>query len=403
MTEPVDVSAEPRGSVSGAGRYRLSLTGPASHVLDRQLGRGNLVIGPARLGKGADLRVQEDDTIHWPAFDPFSTPAGSPWPRIIDYYGNDQGFIDWSRNGREIEQFLWAPAFADHRAIDASGANIHRLSLRLDEVAGHLALTVPQVNDLGLSGDLSRVNVMGTLPDGLSLAPTLGRRPDQSPYVLPDLGVLHGVTSLSLHSEPLRQAISLNEIDRYPSLTSLSLRGSFTDWQALARLPKLENLEIRYVPDLDGLPDLSAWPLLDRFIAFNVDETAGKRLKAQMQARGKLRAWTQHASVSQLRKPQWWEREYGRPFSAWAARAAKSANAAYDVAQAALIEAEDIHAVQSAITAFARHFNGMKNIETTEREDIGVAVWQFSQLGQMAKLGVTEAQAMRWFDDVRDY
>lgn len=45
----------------------------------------------------------------------------------------------------------------------------------------------------------------------------------------------------------------------------------------------------------------------------------------------------------------------------------------------------------------------MKGIETAEREDIGEAVWQFSQLARLAELGVTEAQALRWFDAVRDY
>ncbi|WZB64895.1 hypothetical protein WJ971_18305 [Achromobacter xylosoxidans] len=52
---------------------------------------------------------------------------------------------------------------------------------------------------------------------------------------------------------------------------------------------------------------------------------------------------------------------------------------------------------------FARHFNGMKGIETAEREDIGEAVWQFSQLARVVELGVTEAQAQRWFDEARDY
>ena len=82
---------------------------------------------------------------------------------------------------------------------------------------------------------------------------------------------------------------------------------------------------------------------------------------------------------------------------------AKSANAAYDIALDALQGARDADAAQSAIQAFAGHFNGMKGIETAEREDIGEAVWQFSQLARLAELGVTEAQALRWFDAVRDY
>ena len=162
-------------------------------------------------------------------------------------------------------------------------------------------------------------------------------------------------------------------------------------------------LEIRFTPDLQGLPPLDSWPLLDRFIAYNVDEAGGKRLKAQMKARGQQRAWTSHASVSQLRKPEWWQSEYGRPFSGWSGRQAKAANAAYDAARDALDGAADIKAAQAAITAFAAHFNQMKGIETSERDDIGEAVWQFSQRDSALRLGVTEEQAQRWLDAVRDY
>lgn len=82
---------------------------------------------------------------------------------------------------------------------------------------------------------------------------------------------------------------------------------------------------------------------------------------------------------------------------------AKAANAAYDVAQTALEGARHVEDAQAAITEFARQFNGMKGIETTEREDIGEAVWQFSQLARLGQLGVSEAQAQRWFDEARDY
>ena len=45
----------------------------------------------------------------------------------------------------------------------------------------------------------------------------------------------------------------------------------------------------------------------------------------------------------------------------------------------------------------------MKGIETSERDDIGEAVWQFSQRDSALRLGVTEEQAQRWLDAVRDY
>lgn len=402
MSAIMDVSDQPEGSVSDAGRYALGLTEPGSHVLIREAGRGDLVIGPAGMGKKADLHVAPDAAIHWPAFDPYATPAGSPWPRYIGYHGNDAGFIGWSER-RPIEQFSWTPAFGDARRVDAGAARIQTLLLRLEEGGGHLDMTLPPDCALHLFGDLSRLTADGEPPGSLTLAPTLGRRPGMAPYVLPDLGLLRQASSLSLHGGPMGQAISLQGIERFPALTQLMLWGRFADWDALLRLPRLRALEIRFTPDLQGLPPLDSWPLLDRFIAYNVDEAGGKRLKAQMKARGQQRAWTSHASVSQLRKPEWWQSEYGRPFSGWSGRQAKAANAAYDAARDALDDAADIKAAQAAITAFAAHFNQMKGIETSERDDIGEAVWQFSQRDSALRLGVTEEQAQRWFDAVRDY
>lgn len=402
MSEPIDVSDLPTGSVSDWGRSWLGLTGPRSHLLSREAGRGNLVIGPARMGKKADLHVAADEAIHWSAFEPFATPAGSPWPRYIDYYGNDSGFFAWSQR-REIEQFAWAPAFADARSIDAGAANISALQIRLGDLSGHLTLNLPGQCSLGLYGDLSRFAAAGDVPRSLSLLPALSRRRSDAAYVVPELGLLQSVSTLSLHGNPMGQPISLKGIERFSALESLSLWGGFADWAELAKLPNLENLEIRFAPELPELPPLALWPKLDRFIAYNIDEAVGKSLKAQMKARGKVRAWEEFASVSQLRKPEWWQREYGRPFAAWRGSAAKAANAAYDVALAALEQARDAQAAQAAIVAFVERFNRAKGIETSEREDIGEAVWQFSQLAHVAALGVGEEQAMQWFDQTRDY
>jgi hypothetical protein len=55
----------------------------------------------------------------------------------------------------------------------------------------------------------------------------------------------------------------------------------------LAGLTELTSLEIRHCQDLDGMPALDTGPTGDRFIAFNLDDTAGKRLKAEVNARDK--------------------------------------------------------------------------------------------------------------------
>lgn len=148
---------------------------------------------------------------------------------------------------------------------------------------------------------------------------------------------------------------------------------------------------------------METWPLLDRFIAYNVEETAGKRLRQQMKTRAKTRPWTGYASVSQLRKPEWWRSEFGRPFSSWPKRLAKLANEAYNVAQATLAQARSLTDAEAAITAFTVRFNALKGIETTEREDLGEAVWQLSQSDHLIGQPITEETAQRWFDAAREY
>lgn len=114
-------------------------------------------------------------------------------------------------------------------------------------------------------------------------------------------------------------------------------------------------------------------------------------------------SWNGYASVSQLRKPEWWTTEFGRPFSSWPKRLAKLANEAYNVAQAALAQARSFADAEAAITAFTVRFNTLKGIETTEREDLGEAVWQLSQSDHLIGEPIPEEMAQGWFDAARDY
>ncbi|MFD3259003.1 hypothetical protein ACE3MQ_10380 [Paenibacillus lentus] len=404
MTEvPNDNHARPSASVREAGRYPIDLTGSRSHTLVIQPGVGSLSIGPSQLGKKADLHVAPDERIDWTVFDAFATPAGSPWPRFLHYTGSDAGFLDWAQK-RPIEEMTWAPVLSADTVMDASQSNIYGLHIELGPSGGRLSLKLPKKPfRLNVSGDLLRFSATGNMPSSLTLAPRTSRRKNDPPFTLPDLDELHQVTSLTLQNTPLGQPISLDCLDRFPNLDSLSLWGNFCDMDLLARHVQLTNLELRFMPDLKDLPSLDTWPLLDRFIAYNVEETTGKRLRQQMKARAKTRPWAGYASVSQLRKSEWWTSEFGRPFSSWPKRLAKLANEAYNAAQAALAQARSFADAEAAITAFTVRFNTLKGIETTEREDLGEAVWQLSQSDHLIGQPITEEMAQHWFDAARDY
>ncbi|MDK8180162.1 hypothetical protein [Paenibacillus sp. UMB4589-SE434] len=404
MTEvPNDNQAQPSSSVRENGSYPIDLTGPRSHTLVIRPGVGSLSIGPSQLGKKVDLHVVPDARIDWTVFDAFATPAGSPWPRFLYYSGSDASFLDWAQK-RPIEEMMWTPLLSADTVVDASQSIIHGLHIELGQTEGCLSLKLPQGSyRLSVSGDLLRLSATGNMPSSLTLAPRTSRRKNDPPFTLPDLGELHQVTSLTLQNTPLGQPISLDSLDRFPNLDSLSLWGNFCDMDLLVRHAQLTNLELRFMPVLEDLPSLDTWPLLDRFIAYNVEEATGKRLRQQMKTRAKTRPWTGHASVSQLRKPAWWMTEYGRPFSSWPKRLAKLANEAYNIAQASLAQASSLADAEAAITAFTVRFNTLKGIETTEREDLGEAVWQLSQSDHLIGQPITEEMAQCWFDAAREY
>lgn len=397
MTSPRDVSDQPAGSETEGGSFFLSLTGPHSHTLTREPGLARLALGQGT----ADLHVDPDDAIDWTAFDPFATPAGSPWPRHLDYRGNDTGFFTWARR-RPIENMSWRPVFDDARRVDATGAGIHSLFLKLDEGGGSLHLALPDTYMLSIAGDLARLTTEGPLPTTLALLPALGRGTDGA-VSLPDLGPLRDVRNVTLSGKPLARPISLRSLAAFREIETLSLWGSFTDWDALAELSALQTLEIRFVPDLEGMPSLDTWPHLESLIAFNIDVGAGKRLRSQMRARAKVRPWEGYTSVVKLRESDWWQTEYGRPFSGWDSRLAKRANAAYDAAVAAIADAETADDVRGAVVAFVEGFNAVPGIETTEREDLGDAVVHFAALERAVALGVDADAALEWFEQTRDF
>jgi hypothetical protein len=395
-------------SISDDHRRTIDLTGPSSHVLDRERSFAGPFIGPSAPGGGYYLHVKPDEHINWAALDIFATPGARRWPRYLSYVGQDAGFFEWARE-RPIESFNWSPVLPVDRVIDVGGAKIQRLTIAIDRPGGRLLFEVQERRTserqhyLKVTGDLSRFSTDGYVPFHLELAPSTGRHRDGSPYLLPDMGELQRVTHLGLHGEPLAQPLSLECLGRFPNLVSLDLFGNFTDLEELARQPQLRGLRLRCMPNLNGLPALSTWPDLNRLHASNIDESEGKRLRREYRARAKTCPWTGPSGVGPLRKPAWWESEFGRPFSEWPARLARLANRAYDVALAELRNAPTMAVGEAAIKAFTGRFNTLTGIGSPERDDLGDAVYLLGQSENAVRLGITEDMAQAWFDTVRDY
>lgn len=386
------------------GIFTLQLTSGAPHRLKTSPGQGSLSLGPEKLLKTADLRLPVDACVLWHCFDPFATPAGSPWPRSFYYTGNDHGFFTWSQL-RPIENFSWYPQLQQDVHIDASQSRIRELSIHLQAGhQGHIHLKLPQQGmHLHLQGNLEQITVTAGLPESLSLSPATSKNPADKAFQLPDMGCLKQVGTLELRNGAGKQAVSLQNLLQFSKLDSLSLWGNHSDLAQLSSCTQLRALSLRFMRHLSELPALQAWPQLDSFIAYNVEEAAGKRLRQQLKERTRARPWAGYTSVSQLRKPEWWNKEYGRPFAGWPAARARIAYAAYDLAEQEIGTASSLDHVQAALTTFTARFNTVKGIETSEREDLGLAVQQLAQLPAALALKLTHEQAGQWFDENRDY
>jgi hypothetical protein len=376
----------------------ISLTGPSSHRLERRPGVGVVTIGPAAPGRPRpDLVADPADAIDWEVFTPFTVPAGYPWPRRIVYEGDDTGFLRWAER-RPIEDFDWQP-HGPHD-VDASRARIGRFAVRLRRAP--LRLTLPSMVDghfrvVGDPGLLTPALAVGAGCPSLDFAPDTLPARTAEPIRLPALAAFAEAGSVSVSVPPLRQAFDCASLSQFPRVRNLVLAGQLVNLDALARLRQLRGLQLRFCPDLSGLPPLHAWPELTHLIAYNVDDVTGRRLRGEL--RRSDRDW-RDTNVTRLRKPEWFATEHGLPFAAWPSARAKAATRAYRAAEHAIAEAEAPDDVEAAIRAFVREVNRMSGIETTEREDAGEAV---ARLTDDTPVGNLNDAAAGWFDNERDF
>lgn len=384
---------------------KLSLTGEDSHVFHKPSGQGSLSIGTKGISEGKyDIWVEEGYPINWEAFNGLYIPASrndlhrhpyGDWPRWFYYSGDDAGFISWSSR-RYIEDFTWIL----HRgtAVDLTGAHIGRFFLRVPEEPVKLKVG-KQIGRLSVSGRLENLELQDC--GGLTGAVFEHFVPQEGTdaYRLPVFDALRGALYISIGNEPMGQPFDCDSLLQFPELTCLSLWGNVTNLAALARLKHLESLELRYVPDLRGMPCLGCWAKLNCFIGYNIEETAGKAFRAQLRQLAKEREFAA-ARVTQLRKAIWFATEYGIPFSDWEDKKAKAAVRAYKACLKEVGKAETEDSVRQAVTLFVRTFNRLPDMETVEREDVFTAV---DQLVEAAGLGISRETGRAWFDGVREF
>lgn len=168
---------------------------------------------------------------------------------------------------------------------------------------------------------------------------------------------------------------------------------------ALAKLINLECIGLRFMPELQDMPELISWNNLSSFIGYNIEETTGKVLRAELNQLLKEKAMN-FSGITKLRKRNWFITEYEIPFSGWEDKNAKIATKAYKVCLNEIKKSKTENELQEAIIKFIKTVNKLQGIETSEREDVGTAI---EQLAEASPIEIPQEKWQVWFDEIREF
>lgn len=367
----------------------FSLTGDKSYEYRIPLGQGSFSIGTIGISEGKyDAWVEDNSPINWHTFT-------RDWPRIFYYSGNDQGFIEWSTR-RVIEDFNWTPKV--DCVVDFTNAKINRMLIHSKQVEINMTIG-NKIRDFFFSGNLEKIHVEQCSSLPYLYFSSLCTQKENEFYQLPVFEALRDVTSVNINHSPLGQAFDCRSLLQFQKLTSLDLAGNMTHLEVLKDLKNLERIGLRYMPDLKNMPSLTSWGNLKNIIGYNIEENQGKILRKELNNLSKTKE-LEYSNVVQLRKAIWFTTEYGLPFSDWDKKKAKVATKAYKACLKEIKKAKTQKDVKSAIVLFIDVINQLDNIETSEREDVGTAIYQFIESSPLA---ISQEKAQMWFDDTRNF
>ena len=378
------------------GKFTLSLTGKDSHKVNITPGQGSFSIAPKTFGEKADAYVDADTPILWEVFNDFKVPAGGNWPRAMDYVGNDTHFIEWTER-REAESFHWtlmAPA-----TVDFSKAKIEYLSVDNNDYPLHIKLGNKWLRGLSLQGNPHKITLEMVVPlKSISFALNTEKK-DSTPVFLPKFEALKDITTINISTPVEGQPFDCESLLQFKKLKTVRLDGNMCNMEALGKLD-LSCIEVRYCPDMSGLPPLSTWKDLNYCIFWNVEEERGKVLRKELKELEKTRELSEYASVSNLHPKSWFVTEFNIPFASWEGKNGGEAMKAYKETLKAVKKAKEEKEVRSLLEGLIAVINGLPNIETTEREDTYEAV---CQLAEVASFAIEEEKITQWFDQAREF
>ena len=157
---------------------------------------------------------------------------------------------------------------------------------------------------------------------------------------------------------------------------------------------KLWNIE-----DLSNFPSLDNWKELNNFVASNIDENVGKRLKEEAKILKKERKF-EFISITKLRNKLWFENEFNLPFSNWDSKIEKKATSIYKKYLKEITTANTKNDIKNIVINYTNCFNKLNDIETIERDDIYKSL---CMLMKNSSIFIEEDVWLKWFNEIRDF
>jgi len=389
--------------VTLAGKYNhlyefhLPLTKQGIQHISTQIGTSGFSIGANGISDGLhDAWADADDVIDWSVFDRLDFPGhGDCFLKAFDYTGNDTTCTNWASN-RSVRFFHFKPV--KNVVVDLKNAQIRVFDLYVNDNLVDLSLG-EEANYITIHGNLENVTFKHC-PEVFSLSfKSFQNKQNKPMYQLPDYPIAKKATSISIFGDVKGEPFDCESLLQFSNLKSLYLSGNVTNVASLAKLERLEKLGLSLIPELSGMPYLETWIHLGSFFAENVEETVGKRLREELKLLKKDKDFPDYCGVLKLRKSIWFETEYNIPFSSWENNA-KVATRVYKNAlkemRKAKIEADVEHAIIDLIT----RLNELPNMDTSEREDVWIAV---NQLVEVSEVDICQEILTKWFDETRDF
>ena len=221
---------------------------------------------------------------------------------------------------------------------------------------------------------------------------------NNTPVFLTKFEALKDLTTINISTPVGGQPFDCESLLQFKKLKTVRLDGNMCNMEALGKLD-LSIIEVRYCPDMSGLPPLSTWADLNYCIFWNVEEVRGRVLRKELKELEKTKEF-KYASVSNLHPKSWFATEFNIPFASWEGKNGREAMKAYKETLKAVKKAKEEKEVRSLLEALIAVINGLPNIETTEREDTYEAV---CQLADVASFAIEEEKITQWFDEAREF